>query len=105
MSHPGLDPDLAVSLEVLEHAFGPLQVLDVHPTPPERRPAPPAPAVASPDPDQPSLFDPGPEPASSTSTADPNSHLPPSRRGRAVLRHAGAPLSPTSSTPSTWRHP
>jgi hypothetical protein len=47
MSNAGLDPDLAVALQVLEHALGPLQVLEVHPTPPPRRPAPPAPAAAS----------------------------------------------------------
>jgi hypothetical protein len=38
MSRPGLDPDLARALEVLTAELGPLQVLDVHPTPPERRP-------------------------------------------------------------------
>ncbi len=102
MSHPGLDPDLAAALQTLEHGLGPLQVLDVHPTPPQRRPAtPPAPAAAGPD--QPSLFDPTPEPEpapSPTSTADPYSHLPPHRRWREALRHA-RPLSP--ATPSTWR--
>jgi hypothetical protein len=99
MSHPGLDPDLARALEVLEHGLGPLQVLDVRPTPPQRRPAPP-PAPAAAGPDQPSLFDPIPQPAPSTSTTDPFSHLPPHRRWREALRQA-RPLSPAS--PSTWR--
>jgi hypothetical protein len=49
-----LDPDLARALEVLEHGLGPLQVLDVRPTPPERRPAP-APAPAAAGPGQPTL--------------------------------------------------
>ena len=52
-----LDPDLAAALEVLAE-LGPLQVVDVNPTPPERRPAtPPAPG---PEPVQPGLFDPMP---------------------------------------------
>jgi len=95
-----LDPELAAALEVLEHGLGPLQVLDVHPTPPRRRPAiPPAPAAAGPD--QPSLFDPIPEPEPApTSATDPFSYLPPHRRWREALRHA-RPLSP--ATPSTWR--
>jgi hypothetical protein len=61
MSAPGLDPDLARAFQVLEHNLGPLQVLDVRPTPSERRPAP-APAPAAAGPAQPSLFDPTPEP-------------------------------------------
>jgi hypothetical protein len=52
-----LDPELTTALQDLERAFGPLQVLDVHPTPPDRRPAP---AAATAGPDQPSLFDPLP---------------------------------------------
>ncbi len=95
MSRPGLDPELAAALQVLEHELGPLQVLDVHPTPPERRPVPsPAPG---PEPAQPSLFDPDPEPAP-PATTDPLAHIPPSRRWREVLRHAGAPLAPTPPT-------
>jgi hypothetical protein len=76
-----LHPDLAAALEALERGFGPLQVLEVHPRPPERRPAPPAPAA----PHQPSLFDPDPDPElepAPTPTADPLSHLshiPPTR--------------------------
>ena len=97
MSRPGLDPELAAALQVLEHELGPLQVLDVHPTPPERRPAPPP--APGPEPAQPSLFDPTPEPAPPAAT-DPYSHLPPSRRWRAVLRHAGVPLP----TPPTERN-
>jgi hypothetical protein len=102
MSRPGLDPDLAAALEVVAAELGPVQVLDVHPTPP-RRPAPP-PAPAGPESIQPSLFDPTPEPAPSTSTsaADPFGHIPPSWRWRPVLRHARPP-SPAS--PSTWRSP
>jgi hypothetical protein len=85
MSRPGLDPELAAALQVLEHGLGPLQVLDVHPTPPRRRPPPPpAPAAAT----QPGLFDAGP---------DPYSHIPPRRRWREVLRVAGAPLSLTDT--------
>jgi hypothetical protein len=48
MSPPDLDPDLAAALEVLAE-LGPLQVLDLYPTPPRRRPTPslgPAPAPA-----------------------------------------------------------
>jgi len=92
VSHPSLDPDLAAALEVLAE-LGPLEVLDVHPTPPERRPtSPPAPGRA---PAQPGLFDPQPEPP--PATTDPYSHLPPSRRWRAVPRHARL-LSPTPPT-------
>jgi hypothetical protein len=96
MSHP--DPELAAALEVLEHAFGPLQVLDV-PTPPGRRPAIP-PAPAAPEPDQPTLFDPTPEPAptpTSPAITDPLSQLPPHRRWRAVGRYA-RPLSPAPTS-------
>jgi hypothetical protein len=56
-----LDPELAAALQVLEHALGPLQVLDVHPTPPQHRPAP-APAPAAARSAQLSLFDPVSEP-------------------------------------------
>jgi hypothetical protein len=107
MSQPTrrLDPELATALQGLERAFGPLQVLDVHPTPPQRRPVP-TPAAAEP---QPSLFDPAPDPepepvsaSTSTSAGDPDSHLPPHRRWRTALRNA-RPLSP-ASTPSTWRY-
>jgi len=59
VSHPGLDPDLAAVLEVLAE-LGPLEVLDVHPTP-GRRPAPPP--APGPKPAQPGLFDPQPAPA------------------------------------------
>jgi hypothetical protein len=103
MSPPALDPDLAAALEVLAE-LGPLQLLDVHPTPPGRRPAPPpapppAPAVAAPPP--PSLFEPQQPPVPVLAT--PLSHIPPSRGWRAIPRNAGAPLSPT---PPTWRsHP
>jgi hypothetical protein len=96
MNHPGLDPDLPAALEALAE-LGPLQVLDVHPTPP-RRAAPPSPASAAAGPEQASLFDHAPTP--STSITDPYSHVPPRRR-RPVLRHADAALSPT---PSTWRN-
>ena len=82
MSHPGLDPDLARALEVLEHGLGPLQVLDVRPTPPQRRPAPP-PAPAAAGPDQPSLF-------------DPTTH--PTRRAWHAVPRQVRPLSPTSPT-------
>jgi hypothetical protein len=99
MRHPRLDPDLAAALQVLEHEFGPLQVLAVRPTPPRRPATPPAPAA--PEPDQPSLFDPTPKPAP-TPTVDPPSQLPPHRRWRAVPRHA-RPLSPTPT--STRRSP
>jgi hypothetical protein len=73
MSHPSLDPDLAAALEVLEPELGPLQVLDVHPTLPRRRPdvVSPAPAVTTPE--QPNLFDPEPEPAP-PATTDPSTH-------------------------------
>jgi hypothetical protein len=97
MSPPGLDPDLAAALAVLAE-LGPLQVLDVQPTPPGRRPAP-APAAAAPPP--PRLFQPQQPPV--PALADPLGHLPPRRRWRPVLRTGGAPLSPTSTT---WRsHP
>ena len=101
MSRPGLDPDLAAALQVLAAELGPLQVLDVHPTtPPERRPAPPPAPAPGPEPAQPGLFDPTPELEPATpATTDPYSHLPPSRRWRAVGRHASAPLSPISPTP------
>jgi hypothetical protein len=89
-----LDPDLAAALEALAE-LGPLQVLDVHPTPPGRRPASP-PAAAGPEPAQPGLFDLQSEPAP-PATTDPSSHIPPRRRWREVLRHAGAPPSPTDT--------
>ena len=94
MSHPSLDPDLARALQVLAE-LGPLEVLDVHPTPPKRQPDVPAPG---PGPAQPGLFD--PQEAPIPATTDPYSHLPPRRRWREVLRHAGAPLP---SPPSTRR--
>lgn len=99
MSRPGLDPELAAVLQVLEHELGPLEVLEVYPTPPGRRPAPPP--APGPEPAQPSLFDPTPElePAP-TSATDPFSYLPPHRRWLEALRHA-RPFSP--ATPSTWR--
>jgi hypothetical protein len=103
MSSPDLDPDLAAALEVLAE-LGPLQILDVQPTPPGHRPAPPlgpasAPAMAAPL--QPSLFEPHQPPV--PVLANPLGHLPSNQRWRAVLRTAGAPLSPT---PPTWRsHP
>jgi hypothetical protein len=90
-----LDPDLAAALEVLEHGLGPLQVLDVRPTPPQRRPATP-PAPAAPEPDQPTLFDPTPEPAP-TPIVDPLSQLPPHRHWREVGRHA-RPLFPAPTS-------
>jgi hypothetical protein len=62
MSCPGLDPDLAAALQVLEYGLGPLQVLDVRPSPPRRPACPPAPAAAGSEPVQPSLFDPTPDP-------------------------------------------
>ena len=101
MSPPDLDPDLAAALEVLAK-LGPLQVLDVRPTPPGHRPTPPpAPASAAAAPPQPSLFEPQQPPV--PVLADPLGHLPPSRRRRAARRNAGASLSPT---PPTWRsHP
>jgi hypothetical protein len=92
-----MDPDLAAALKALAE-LGPLQVLDVYPTPP-RRPAP-ASAPAGPEPAQPGLFD--PEPAPAPASTDPYGHLPPRRRWREVLRHAGALLSPT---PPAWRSP
>jgi hypothetical protein len=79
MSHPTLDLELTAALQVLEHELGPLQGLDVRPTPPRRPAIPPAPAPAGPDP--PGLFGP-----------------PPTQRWRAVLCLA-RPLSPTSSRP------
>lgn len=99
MSPQDLDPDLAAALEVLTE-LGPLHVLDVHPTPPGRRPAPPpTPAPAAPP--HPSLFEPQQPPVAVLAT--PLSHTPPSRRWRAIPRNARAPLSPT---PPTWRsHP
>jgi hypothetical protein len=102
VSHSRLDPDLAAALQVLQRAFGPLRALDVHPTPPGRRPATP-PAAAGPDPAQPGLFDPTPEsePASPMSATDPDRHLPPSRRWRQALARAGVPIP----TPSTRRSP
>jgi hypothetical protein len=58
MSPPELDPDLAAALEILAE-LGPLQVLEVHSTPPGRRPAaPPAPAPPAAASPQPSLFQP-----------------------------------------------
>jgi hypothetical protein len=100
MSPPNLDPDLAAALQVLAK-LGPLQVLDLHPTPPGRQPAPaPAPAPAAAAPPQPSLFEPQP---ASPPVADPLSSIPSRRRWRPVLRHVGARLSPTAPT---WRsHP
>ncbi len=91
-------PELAAALQVLEHAFGPLQVLDVRPTPPERSASQPVPAAAGPavaGPDQPSLFE-------ATTQPPPSTTHPTRRRWRAVPRHA-RPLSPAS--PSTWRSP
>jgi hypothetical protein len=101
MSPPDLDPDLAAALQIRAER-GPLQVLDVHPTPPGRRPAPPpAPAPAAAAPPPPSLFQPQQPPV--PALTDPLSHIPPRRRWRAVPRNAAAPRSPT---PSTWRsHP
>jgi len=90
MNYPDLASDLAAALQVLSE-LGPLQVLDVHPSPPRRPPTPAAPPAAG----QPSLFDPEPEP--STSTNDPLAHLPRRRRWRPVPRPA-PPLSPTTST-------
>ncbi len=86
-----LDPELAAAVQVLEHAFGPLQVLDVHPTPPERSTSPPVPAAApgpAAGPDQPRLF-------------DPTTH--PTRRAWHAVPRQVRPLSPTS--PTTRRSP
>jgi hypothetical protein len=95
MSPPDLDPDLAAALQVLAE-LGPLQLLDVHPTPPGRQPAPPStPAPAAAAAPQPSLFQPQPAPSPA---ADPLGHLSSSRRWRAVLRNVGAPRSPTPPT-------
>jgi hypothetical protein len=94
MSPPALDPDLAAALEVLAE-LGPLQVLDVQPTPPGHRPAPPPAAAAPP---QPSLLEPQQPPV--PAHADPLGNLPSTRRWRATLPNAGALLSPT---PPTWR--
>jgi hypothetical protein len=101
MSPPDLDPDLAAALAVLAD-LGPLQVLDIHPTPPKHRPAsPPAPAPAAAAPPQPSLFQPQQPPG--PARANPLSSIPSSRRWRPVRRHGGAPRSPT---PPAWRsHP
>jgi hypothetical protein len=96
MSPPDLDPDLAAALQVLAE-LGPLQVLDLHPTPPERQPTPlPASAPATAAPPQPSLFEPQPPPV--PVLADPLGHMPSSRRWRALLPHAGTPRSPTPPT-------
>jgi hypothetical protein len=95
MSHPGLDADLAAALELLQRELGPLQVLDVHPTPPPGR-LDVSSAPAGTGPTHPSLFDPPElEPAPSPSTTEPLSHIPPSRRWREVL-HAddGRPAPP-----------
>jgi hypothetical protein len=101
MSPPELNPDLAAALEVLAQ-LGPLQLLDVHPTPPRRRAAPqPAPAPAAAAPPPPRLFQPQQPPV--PALANPLSHLPSRRRWRPVLHTGGAPRSPT---PPTWRsHP
>ncbi len=100
MSHPSLDPDLTRALEVLAE-LGPLEVLDVHPTPPERPPdvpaLPPGPGPG-PEPAQPGLFD--PQEAPIPATTDPYSHLPPRRRWREVPRQPGPPRS---SAPPTRR--
>ncbi len=60
MNHPGLDPDLAAALQVLERVFGPdpdpPQVLSVHPTPLRRRPSTPPPAPVAAGPEQPRLL-------------------------------------------------
>jgi hypothetical protein len=71
MNRRGLDPDLATALQVLEHALGPLQVLDVYPTPSRRPATSPVPAAAS---TQPCLLElpaaPPPTPSRSGGTAD-----------------------------------
>jgi hypothetical protein len=90
MSPPELDPDLAAALQVLAE-LGPLQVLDLHPTPPERQPAPP-PAAPPP----PSLFQLQQPPI--PVLANPLSSIPSRRRWRALLSHPGAPRSPTPPT-------
>jgi hypothetical protein len=97
MSHPELDADLAAALQVLGAELGPLQVLDVHPTPPRRRPA--TALAPSAGPQQPSLFAPGPEPATSTSTTGPLGHIPPRRRWREVPRLAGDPATDPGRDP------
>jgi hypothetical protein len=101
MSPPDLDPDLAAALQVLAE-LGPLQILDIYPTPPGRRPAPPpAPAPTAAAPPQASLFQPQQPPM--PVLANPLSSIPSSRRWRPVLHTGGAPRSPT---PPTWRsHP
>jgi hypothetical protein len=98
MSPPELDPDLAAALEVLAE-LGPLQLLDVYPTPPGDRPTPPlppTPAAAAPPP--PRLFEPQQPPV--PALANPLRDIPSRRRWRAILPTAGAPRSPT---PPTWR--
>jgi hypothetical protein len=100
MNPPDLDPDLAAALQVLAE-LGPLQVLDLHPTPPARQPAPlPASAPAAAAPPQPSLFEPQPPPV--PVLADLRCSIPSSRRWRALLPNAGTSRSPT---PPTWRSP
>jgi hypothetical protein len=107
MSRAGLDRDLAAVVQLLERGLGNVQVLEVHPNPPERRPSPP-PAEEPAAPAPASLFDPDTEPAPPATAVTPYplshlSHIPPSRRWRAVPRHAGAPLSPLAPTPPTRR--
>jgi hypothetical protein len=94
MSPPDLDPDLAAALQVLAE-LGPLQVLDVRPTQPGRRPAsPPTPAPAAPP--APRLFEPRQPPV--PALTNPLRHIPSSRPWRAIPRHTGAPRSPTPPT-------
>jgi hypothetical protein len=96
MSPLDRDPDLAAALEVLAE-LGPLQLLDVYPTPPGDRPTPPlppTPAAAAPPP--PRLFEPQQPPV--PALANPLRHLPSRRRRRMVPRDAGAPRSPTPPT-------